>query len=94
MKYRCQCGKPEEIFDNKQGHPDYPLWITNEMLGHVFHFRKADRFCERCGAPLCEKCAITFMTHIGDGTTNRYLKHSDFTKHHLCHTCAELESER
>ena len=85
MKYRCQCGKPE-----------YATWITKDgrqqksahftlppFEGNTLHFKAATMFCERCGTPICKKCSYF---------ASEWDYYNDM--HYLCHTCAELESER
>ena len=71
MREKCQCGKPEYM----RIHTNIPVGIHH---WDTLHFKAADRYCERCGAPLCGECSIDIFYDWN---------------HYLCRTCAELEME-
>ena len=80
MKTRCQCGKPEGIYnivyekdlDNMIG---YPEAITADL-----HFKAATMTCERCGAGICQDCRAVMY----QGLTN-----SAWNNKQLCNICSE-----
>jgi hypothetical protein len=83
MNYKCQCPKPDYMRLERE-HSTLIL-----PLEDCIHFRKADRECARCGAPLCERCAEKEIHTVISGEDGGF--EGVFT--YLCRTCAELEDK-
>ena len=93
MKYKCQCGAPEfASIGIKQllngNYDNFGYWLNPES---DLHFKVADRFCERCGAPLCEDCGVWKGTY--NYTPLDKIGNFDLKKEYLCRTCAEWEEQ-
>ena len=76
---RCQCSKPDFVFTERS------FWATwwTDLKEPFIHFKKADRFCERCGVGLCLECSYDYKIDIIDSVFTTFDA--------ICHTCEELE---
>ena len=89
MKYRCQCGKPKVLSLMRADKHMFCDGTTSILLPTDLHFKAADRFCERCGAPLCEDCVFRKTVRLTDPYTSEIF----FVTRYYCQTCAELEEQ-
>ena len=92
MKYRCACGKPKRMTIQTARFPgdSHNAWISGPIDDDTLHFKAADRECERCGRPLCSKCAV-------DSKYGHWEKYSIGPKNwirlvneYLCPICSEV----
>ena len=82
MKHRCQCGKPQVVRSVPYIGDMHANWY--EPMD-CLHFKAADRYCERCGAALCEDCCEIVYLDDAYGVVKDHKTY--------CRTCAELEGK-
>ena len=93
MKYKCQCGNKSEVWSALAVYGSqfayHELINFHKDESPVLHFKVADRFCDRCSAPLCEDCAVRKTVRL----TDPYTAEIFFVTRYYCRTCAEWEEQ-